>query len=285
MAFHDAFGALGVWVPRSLPADQLTTVAREVERLGYGALWISGGGSSGVFEDVDRVLAVTERITVATGIVNLWVETPESVTAAWHRAEQAHPGRLYVGLGISHAPMVDRLPGASYDKPLARTRAFLDELDALPSPLPPERRLLGALGPKMVQLAAERTLGSHPYLVTVENTAAARESAGESFLAPELGVVLEADLARARDLGRTALELYFGLPNYTNNWLRAGFSEADVTSRSDRLLDSLLALGDVAAVAERVQAHRQAGADHVTLQVLGPQPHSTELLAQLADLA
>lgn len=284
MAHHSAFGTLGVWIPRNLPDLQLAALAVQVEQLGFGAIWVAGGISPGVFADVERVLAATERITVATGVVNVWFETPETVTEGWHRVERSHPGRVYVGLGISHAPLVDRLPDTRYDRPLARMRSFLDQLDALPDPLPPERRLLGALGPEMVRLAAERTLGTHPYLVTPENTAAARDAVGAGFLAPELGVVLSADLARGRELGRVALQPYAGLPNYTRNWLRSGLTEQDVTSSSDRLLDRVLALGDVEAIARQVQAHRTAGADHVALQVLGPEPHSARILAELAHL-
>jgi probable F420-dependent oxidoreductase len=136
----------------------------------------------------------------------------------------------------------------------------------------------------MVRLAAERTLGSHPYLVTVENTAAARQGLGDALLAPELGVVLDADLPRARDLGREALHHYLGLPNYTRNWLRGGLTDADVETRSDRLLDSVLALGDVEAVAGRVQRYRAAGADHVALQLIGPEPRSLTVLRELAQL-
>lgn len=266
------FGSTGVWLRRNLPVDQLVALGREAEDLGYETVWISGGGEPGVFDLVERVLAGTERVTVATGIVNIWVETPASVTAAWHRLETAYPGRLYVGLGVSHARMVNDLPGQSYVKPLARTREFLDDLDAQdPDPLPPNRRVVAALGPKMCALAAERSLGTHPYLVTVDNTAAARQGVGpDAVVAPELGVVLDSDLASARRQGREAVSFYLGLPNYTNNWLRSGFTEADLEDGgSDALLDAVLALGDVDALAARIAAHREAGADHVCIQALG----------------
>jgi probable F420-dependent oxidoreductase len=281
-----AFGALGAWVPRTLPADELAVLATTLEETGYGAMWISGGGEPGVFDAVAVALAATERITVATGVVNIWMETPESVTDAWHRIEAQWPGRLQVGLGISHAPTVERAGRGTYERPLARIRGFLDALDAQPDPLPPERRVLGALGPKMQRLAAERTAGSHPYLVTVENTAAARAGVGpDRVVVPELGVVLSTDLPTARELARQALARYFGLPNYTNNWLRSGFTEDDLADGgSDRLIDALVAMGDVDAVARRVQEHRDAGADSVALQVLGPRPHAATAFRELAAL-
>lgn len=265
------FGTHGVWLRRQMGSERLAALAREVEELGYDTVWISGGGEPGVLDLVSEVLSATSRVKVATGIVNLWVETPQTVTDAWHRLEDSHPGRLYVGLGISHSRLVDGLPGQTYAKPLAHTRRFLDELDALPDPLPEQRRVLAALGPKMCALAAERCLGTHPYLVTAANTAAAREGVGaDAVVAPELGVVLEPDLAAARAQGRTALTYYLDLPNYTNNWRRSGFTDADLAGGgSDALLDEVLALGSVEQVQARIATHRAAGADHVCVQALG----------------
>jgi probable F420-dependent oxidoreductase len=271
MATDNPFGSLGVWLRRSMPLDDLVAISRGAEELGYGTVWISGGGEPGVLDLASAVLDATTSVKVATGIVNVWVETPESVTAAWHRLEAAHPGRLYVGLGISHQRLVEGSIGQRYAKPLATTAAFLDGLDAQRDPLPPDRRLIAALGPKMCRLAAERSLGTHPYLVTTGNTAAAREGVGaDAVVAPELGVILDPDLVAARAQGREALSYYLGLPNYTNNWLRSGFTEDDLADGgSDRLLDDVLALGDTEAVSARVAAHRAAGADHVCLQALG----------------
>ena len=277
------FGTLGVWLLRSLPTEQLTRVTREVETLGYGAVWISGGKDPGIFDVVETVLDATERITVATGIVNLWAETPESVTDAWHRLEARHPGRLHVGLGVSHKPMVEGLLGLEYTRPLARTREFLDGLDAQPDPLPVERRLIGALGPKMLQLSAARTLGAHPYLVTTHNTEQARAEVGDGVVAVELGVVLDGDVDSARATAREQIARYFGMPNYTNNWLRSGFTEADLADGgSDALIEALVAIGDVDAVAARVAEHRAAGADHVALQVLGADPDYVAAFTALA---
>ena len=279
------FGTLGAWLSRALPTDQLTTICRELEALRYGTIWISGGKDPGIFDVVETVLDATEHITVATGIVNLWVETPETVTEAWHRLEARYPGRLYVGLGISHAPMVEGLLGLEYSKPLARTRAFLDGLDAQPDPLPVGRRLIGALGPKMLQLSAARTLGAHPYLVTPLNTAQARAEVGDAVVAIELGVVLDADLPAARAAARSSIARYFAMPNYTNNWLRSGFTEADLADDgSDALIEALVALGDVDAIAARVAEHRAAGADHVALQALGDDPDHVAVFRALAGL-
>lgn len=264
------FGSLGVWISRRRPMEQLVPVAREAERLDYDTVWIGGGGESGVFDLIETVLAATERVTVATGIANIWVETPESVAESYERLESAYPGRLYVGLGVSHARMVSSLD-REYSRPLARTREFLDGISAQPSPVPPDRLVLAALGPKMLRLAAERTLGTHPYLVTTANTAAARKGVGpEAVVAPELGVVLDPDLDAGRRQGREALTYYLDLPNYTNNWRRSGFTDDDLEGGgSARLLDAVLAIGDADAIADRVAAHRAAGADHVCLQVLG----------------
>lgn len=265
------FGTLGVWLRRQMGRDRLVALAREVEDLGYQTVWVSGGGEPGVFDLVADTLAATSRVRVATGIVNLWVETPQSVTDAWHRLEEAHPGRLYVGLGISHSRMVNDLPGQTYARPLAHTEAFLDDLDAQSDPLPADRRILAALGPKMCALAAERSLGTHPYLATTTNTAAARAAVGAAaVVAPELGVVLEPEPDAARTQGREALSYYMGLPNYTNNWKRSGFTDHDLADGgSDALLEELLALGTVERVRARIAAHRSAGADHVCLQALG----------------
>jgi probable F420-dependent oxidoreductase len=286
VASTSALGALGAWVPRSLPPGELASLARTLEETGYGTMWISGGAEPGVFDAVDIALAATEQITVATGVVNIWMETPESVTGAWHRIEAQHPGRLQVGLGISHAPLVESTGRGVYERPLSRVRGFLDMLDAQPDPLPPERRLLGALGPRMLQLAAERTAGTHPYLVSVENTLAARAGVGpDRVVAPELGVVLEPDRQEARDVARAALARYLALPNYTNNWLRSGFTEDDLGGGgSDRLIDALVAHGDLDAILHRVREHRDAGADHVALQILGPQPHTEAGFRRLAAL-
>jgi probable F420-dependent oxidoreductase len=277
-------GPRGVWLSH-LPQGA-AALPRAVEDAGYDVLWLAGGIRPGIFDAIWPVLAATERVTVGIGIVNIWMETPESVTAGWHRAEERWPGRLLVGLGVSHGPIVDRVTDQTYRRPLATMRVFLDGLDARADPLPPERRVLGALGPKMLQLAAERTAGTHPYHVTVANTAAARAGVGpDRLVAPELPVVLTADVAAGRETAREALGPYLRLPNYTNNWLRSGFTEDDLAGGgSDRLVDALVAIGDADAIAARVREHRDAGADHVCLQVLGPRSHDPAAYAELAAI-
>ncbi|SEO77319.1 TIGR03620 family F420-dependent LLM class oxidoreductase [Trujillonella endophytica] len=279
-------GALGAWLPPSMNGSTPTALAATLEEQGYPTVWIAGGISPGIFDVIEEVLAGTERITVAIGIVNVWMETPESVTAGWHRCEERWPGRLLVGLGISHGPIIDAFTEQTYRRPLATMREYLDALDAQTDPLPPQRRVLGALGPKMLALAAERTAGTHPYHVTVTNTAAARAGVGTGpLVAPELPVVLTTDVAEGRDQARSQLTHYLQLPNYANNWFRAGFTESDLADGgSDRLIDALVAIGDVDAIAARVREHHDAGADHVCLQVLGPQPNDAAVYAELAGL-
>jgi probable F420-dependent oxidoreductase len=277
----DAFGAVGIWVSRgSLAPGELAPIAAAVEEAGFGALWISGGGAPGTFDAVDEALAATRRIPVATGVVNIWVESPEAATAAWQACEERFPGRFFLGMGVSHAPFVEAKGLGVYAKPLQKTREYLDALDAQPRAVPPGRRLLGALGPKMLEMARTRSLGSHPYLVVPENTVAAREVLGDAFLAVELGVVLDDDVDRGRATAREFLSLYLGFPNYTNNLRRAGYADDDLTDGgSDRLVNALFAIGGPSAVEERVEAHLGAGADHVCLQVIGPR---TKALAETA---
>lgn len=277
------FGRLGAWISQGLPDRVLQTIGAELEQDGYGAVWVSGLVEPGIFDQVEKVLSGSETIKVATGIVNMWVETPAAVTAAWHHLEAIYPGRRYVGLGASHGPAVDALTSHTYSRPLERTQWFLDELDAASDPLPSSRRLLAALGPKNLAIAAERTLGTHPYLVTTHNTAAARAGIGGGACAVELGIVLDDDIERARHVAREALAVYFGLPNYTNNWMRAGFTKPDLADGgSDSLIHSLVGLGSVEQITRRVGEHRDAGADHVCLQVLD---QDADLVATFRALA
>jgi probable F420-dependent oxidoreductase len=266
----------GIWsgVLRSGDAQETAAAAAELESLGYSALWIPDVGGD-VFGAVDHLLTATSTATIATGILNLWMHTAEE-TAAQHASLTAtHGDRFLVGIGVSHAPLIDyKLEPGAYQKPMAQTRAFLDALDAAEVPLASQDRALAALGPKMLELAATRTAGVHPYLVTPEHTRIARDAVGpDAMVATEQGVVLETDPERARTIARTNLAGYFGLPNYTNNWLRLGFSEDEIANGgSDRLIDALVVWGDESAIAGRVQEHRDAGASHVCIQVLTDNP-------------
>ena len=242
----------------------------ELEELGYTALWVPDVGGD-VFGVVDGLMAATRTTTIATGILNLWMHSAEETADAHDRLTRAHGDRFLVGIGVSHAPLVNSAEPGRYRKPLAAMSAFLDGLDSAPTPLPPSRRVLAALGPKMLELAQRRAAGAHPYNVTPEHTALARESVGPSKLVlPEQAVALTTDPELARKLGRDHLANYMALPNYTNNLRRLGFSDADfATGGSDRLIDALVAWGDEGAIEARVRQHRDAGADHVCIQVLG----------------
>jgi probable F420-dependent oxidoreductase len=180
--------------------------------------------------------------------------------------EDRFPGRFLLGIGASHSVAV-----ADYSRPYSKVVAYLDALDALPTPVPPGRRVLAALGPRMLELAAARTAGAHPYFVPVEHTAFARDTLGPTpLLAPEVAVVLETDADRARELARGYASTYLGLPNYTQNLRRFGFGDEDIDGGgSDRLIDAVIPWGDAAAIAAAVAAHHDAGADHVCLQVIG----------------
>ena len=263
---------IGVWsgTLRYGDAHQTAQAAAELESLGYTALWIPDVGGD-VFDAVGNLLAATSTAVVATGILNLWMHTAEETAAQHDTLTSQHGDRFLVGIGVSHAPLIDqRIEAGAYRQPLAHTRAFLDALDAAVVPLAVEDRALAALGPKMLQLAADRTAGVHPYLVTPEHTELARRAVGpDALVATEQGVVLETDPQRARSIARANLASYFGLPNYTNNWKRLGFTEAEIADGgSDRLIDALVAWGDESTIAARVQAHRDAGASHVCVQVL-----------------
>lgn len=266
----------GIWSSqlRYGEAAEAGAMAAELEELGYRALWLPDVGGD-LFGALGNVLGATGTVTVATGILNVWMHTPEE-TARHHAALTAeHGDRFLCGIGISHQPFIDRVnePG-TYRKPVATMAAYLDGLDAADPPLAPQDRMLAALGPKMLELARARTAGTHPYLVTPELTHAAREGIGPSGLvASEVGVVLETDPARAREIARTHLKGYLALPNYSNNWKRQGFTDDDLADGgSDRLVDALVAWGGEAAIAARVQEHRDAGADHVCIQALTPEP-------------
>jgi len=262
----------GIWSSELRYGDpaEIVEAAAELEAWGYTAVWLPDVGGE-LFDALDRVMAATSTLTVATGILNIFRQTPEAANAWWSTLAPADRDRTMLGLGVSHGPFI----GDAWVRPLSTMAAFLDALD-----VPAERRCLAALGPKMLQLARERTAGSHPYLVTPEHTAIAREALGpDALVAPEQGVVLDTDPDAARAVARAALGIYTGLPNYVNNWKRLGFTDDDVTPLSDRLVDALVAWGDVDTIAARVAEHRAAGADHVCLQVLqapgSPLPRTT----------
>jgi probable F420-dependent oxidoreductase len=257
-------GRIGIWSIELRFGDrgERSEAAAELDELGYGALWIPGGFDDAVLGDVADLLAATRRAAIATGIVNIWKQTPADVAAWWRGRPSAEHGRTMLGIGVSHAPLI----GSAYANPLGTMGRYLDGLDA--AGLPVQARCLAALGPKMLDLARDRSAGAHPYLVSPDHTARARERLGPAaLLAPEQGVILETDPARARDIARAALGPYLNFPNYVNNWRRLGFSDEDVAG-SDRLIDAIFAWGSLDQIARRVAEHHAAGADHVCLQVL-----------------
>jgi probable F420-dependent oxidoreductase len=236
--------------------------AAELEALGFRAAWIPGAFGGDLLGDVRVLLDATREMSVATGILNIYQHEPSEVGTWWAAQSAALKSRVLLGLGVSHGSFI----GAAYGPPLQAMGGFLDKLDA--AGVSPEARCLAALGPKMLDLSRLRTAGAHPYLVQPEHTAQARERLGpDALLAPEQGVVLESDPVKAREIARKGLGIYMTLPNYVNSWCRLGFSEADVTGPSDRLVDALFAYG-MEQISARVKAHLDAGADHVCLQVI-----------------
>lgn len=266
-------GKLGVWWSGTwrFKEDASVDVAAELEDLGYTALWSSGGLDPGLPTRFERLLASTTRVAVASGIVSIWATSPEQLAPAVADLDARYPGRFVLGLGASHAPLV-----ADYTRPYGHMVSYLDALDALDAlvasgpAVGKDRRVLAALGPRMLKLARDRAAGAHPYFVPVEHTARAREVLGQGpVLAPEVTVLLERDPAKARDLARTFTAGYLTLPNYTNNLRTLGYRDADLSGGgSDRLVDAVVGWGDLDAVAAHVGAHFQAGADHVCVQVI-----------------
>lgn len=258
-------GKFGVWGSRYQWADRVDEVA-ELESLGYGTFWLGGSPESDLVLP-EQLLGVTNSMTIATGIVNVWQTEPEDVSRSFHRIGS---DRLVLGIGVGHK-QIDQ----AYEKPYPKLVSYLDRLD-----VPADRLLLAALGPKVLRLAAERTAGAHPYLVPVEHTAEARKVLGDKILAPEVTVVVEEDPEAARAIAREQLAYYFTLTNYTSNWQRWGFSADEVAAPgSDRLIDALVAHGSPAQVAAKLRAHVEAGADHVAIQSLNG--HYAELATAL----
>ncbi|MFE9725047.1 TIGR03620 family F420-dependent LLM class oxidoreductase [Streptomyces sp. NPDC005794] len=266
---RETFGRVGIWSSAlhgsrtdDAGREAIAEAAAELEELNYGTLWI---GANPSVEDAAAVVAATRTVTVATGILSIWDHTAQEVAARIATIDANERGRFVLGLGVSHGPVVPQ-----YTKPYSAMVAYLDALDAATAPVGSGSRVLAALGPKMLKLATGRALGAHPYLVTTEHTAEARTALGpDALLAPELSVVLDTDLDRARTTARNMLSMYLQLPNYTANLLRLGFTESDFDGGgSVRLLDALFALGDAERVKARTGEYFDAGADHVALQVL-----------------
>lgn len=258
---------IGIWSSELRYGDraEAAELAAELDELGFTALWVPDVGGP-LLDDLDHLLAATSTTTVATGILNVWMHDAADVAAWWSALAPEVRDRLLLGLGVSHGALI----GDRWTKPVEKVGSYLDALAAAPDAVPPDQLCIAALGPRMLRLAGDRTAGSCPYLVTPDHTAIAREALGDGALYVEQGYLLEGDADVARATARQVLGHYFGLPNYANNWKRLGFTDDDIASRSDRLIDALVAWGDLDAVAARVDAHLAAGADHVCLQALVP---------------
>ncbi len=260
-------GRVGAWWSGSW------TVANEpdldagaaMEALGYRTLWSSGGFDPGLSPRFERLLSGTTTAGVASGIVSIWATTPEELAPPVAELEARYPGRFTLGIGTSHSVIVQ-----DYTKPYSKMVEFLDRLDAAENPIPPERRVLAALGPRMLELSAGRAAGAHPYFVPVEHTAMAREILGpDPILAPEVAVVLEPDATRARELARGYAATYLSLPNYTENLRGFKYNDDDIEhGGSDRLIDAVIPWGDVDQIAARLAEHFDAGANHVCVQAI-----------------
>ena len=272
----ERLGRIGAWTfdIERLTASAARDYVRELERLGIGTLWIPESlGSKEVFAHAGLLLAATDKLVIATGIANIWARDATAMANGNRALFEAYPGRFLLGVGVSHAPVV-RMRGASYEKPVEYMARYLDAMDKAPytgaPPPEPPGRILAALGPRMLRLAAERSIGAHPYFVPVEHTTIARKALGPGpLLAVEQAAVLATDPIAARATARKHMKRYLALDNYANNLKRIGWSDADLANEgSDKLVDAIVAWGDGRAIRARVDAHLAAGADHVCLQVL-----------------
>ena len=289
-------GRVGIWTAAldALDVAAARDAVAALDAQGWGALWFGEAYGREAFTAAQLYLSASERLVVATGIASIYGRDAVAANAAARTLEAAFPGRFVLGLGVSHAPLVERMRGHRYDRPLAAMAGYLDAMDAAPYAVsggqPPPPRLLAALGPKMLELARDRAQGAHPYLVTPEHTARAREVLGEGpVLAVEQAVVLADDIDQWRRRAHWHLEIYTGLPNYRASWVRQGFGEPDFgRGGSDRLKDAMVVRG-IEAIRRRVQEHLDAGASHVCLQVLGadaldvPQHDWAELAQAVLD--
>ena len=259
-----ALTGTGVWSGelRFGDAAEAAALAAELESIGYTAAWIPDLGGD-LFGPFSNLLAATSTLTIASGIMNVWHHPPAEVGEWWAGLPADQRSRVMLGVGISHGPLI----GEQYGRPLATMGEYLDGLDAVG--IPQEQRCIAALGPKMLELARERTKGSHPYLVPPEHTAFARSVLGDAAgLYVEQGVVLETDADAAREIARNAVAFYLTLPNYVNNWKRLGYTDDEIQGCSDRFIDEIFVWGDADTIRERIAAHLAAGADHVCIQAL-----------------
>lgn len=258
----EQLGTIGVW----RTAELLTPdIAAQLEDLGFSAIWI-GGSPHGDLRLAQSLLEATRAVTIATSIINIWSDPADQVAASFQRLEKAHPGRFLLGIGVGHREAT----GMAYIRPYQAVERYLDQLDA--AGVPAERRVLAALGPRMVTLAAQRSAGPHPYLTTPDHTRTTRAQIGPGpILIPEQKVVLATDPARAIALARASIKPYLAFSNYTNSWRTQGFEDVDFSDGgSDRLIKTLFAIGNPSTAMRRTYEHLAGGANHVAVQLISP---------------
>ncbi len=258
------FGKYGAWTSyRRIGKDNAGQAARAVEEAGLGTLWMGG---SPRLEEMRPLLEGSEKLIVGTSIVNIWGYDPADLVREFHALEADFPGRTCVGIGVGHPEAT-----SDYKRPLSNLEAFLDGIDEADAPIPTDRRIIAALGPKMLAMSAKRSLGTIPYFTSVDHTRFCRETVGpDALVIPEIACVIDEDIERARATAREYASLYLGLSNYTNALLEHGFDQADIEDGgSDRLIDHVIPRGTAQDIAAAAHAHVEAGADHVALQTIG----------------
>jgi probable F420-dependent oxidoreductase len=274
------FGDFGAWTSyRAVGEENAAAAARAAEDAGLGTFWLGG---SPRLATVRPLLEGSEKLVIGTSVVNIWGYDPNDLAAEYVALEADFPGRVCVGIGVGHPEAT-----SDYKRPLTALEGFLDGVDAAPATIPVERRIIAALGPKMLATSVKRSLGTIPYFSSVDHTRAARAAVGpDALVIPEVAYVLNEDVEQARATARKYAQLYLGLSNYTNALISHGFEQADIEDGgSDRLIDHVIPHGSAADVAAVVAAHREAGADHVALQALAgkgvPAAEWSELAAAL----
>ena len=269
-------GQLGVWYFfDGLSSPAAAEAAKRIESLGYGILWLPETVGKSPVATASWVLSQTETLNVATGIINIYHREPGVTLALQNSLCEQSGGRFLLGMGVSHKPLVEGVRGLNYGPPVATMRAYLKKMAEAPyTAVMPEaapKTVIAALGPKMLELAASETAGAHPYFSSPDHTAMAREIMGpDAWLCPEQKVILESDPTKARELARPVAGIYQNLPNYRNNWLRMGLTEDDINQLSDKFIDTTFAWGSAETIKARIQAHLDAGANHVCIQPVNP---------------
>lgn len=268
-------GRIGLWSGSldGVPGSQVRDVVQEIEALGFGTYWYPETVGREAFVNATMILSSSTKLKAATGIASIAARTAMAMQAGWKALSEAYPERFILGMGVSHGHMVTKLHKSPYEKPYSTMVGYLDNMDSVPyfgvAPTGPLYRVLAALGPKMLELSRDRTMGAHPYFTTPAHTAEARAILGpDKLLAPEQMVIFETDSARARETARKNMSVYTRLPNYANNLMRLGFSADEIKEQSDRLVDEIVCWGTLDKIAARIGEHHDAGADHVCVQVL-----------------